>query len=288
PVVQSFKVEYPEVLLSCIASAEGKARAFSDFGLELNRNLPALAGHVEGKELENNLKKQPPVSEVRAMQDSGEVGEHRTGAGHCLCMEVQTEDGTGHASPIPAFLPPKHHQGHGFSTVKQTLEITGCPQLRACLPTYHGQGLSSGQPPCAMLHHQCGTPIMQQQHLSENSRLNSSLAESSAKGNIFGQLGARRTLAPWVLAKGHAHQQRQKLLLSQSENFTSTAVRLEHRPHLLMVQKKLSHSSGGQVAGTSSWHLLTEGRPSIEEVGHHLTLALDLDHTAALQLAMLV
>lgn len=157
-------------------------------------------------------------------------------------------------------------------------------QLRACLPTYHGQGLSSGQPPCAMLHHQCGTPIMQQQHLSENSRLNSSLAESSAKGNIFGQLGARRTLAPWVLAKGHAHQQRQKLLLSQSENFTSTAVRLEHRPHLLMVQKKLSHSSGGQVAGTSSWHLLTEGRPSIEEVGHHLTLALDLDHTAALQL----
>ena len=34
-MVQSFKVEYPEVLLSCIASAEGKARAFSDFGLEV-------------------------------------------------------------------------------------------------------------------------------------------------------------------------------------------------------------------------------------------------------------
>lgn len=127
-------------------------------------------------------------------------------------------------------------------------------------------------------------PTMQQQHPSENSRLNSSLAESSAKGNIFGQLGARRTLAPWVLAKGHAHQQRQKLLLSQSGNFTSTAMRLEHRPHLLTVQKKLSHSSGGQAAGTSSWHLLTEGRPSIEEVGHHLTLALDFDHTPALQL----
>lgn len=27
-------------------------------------------------------------------------------------------------------------------------------QLRACLPTYHGQGLSSSQPPCAMLLHQ--------------------------------------------------------------------------------------------------------------------------------------
>lgn len=159
-------------------------------------------------------------------------------------------------------------------------------QLRACLPTYHGQGLSSGQPPCAMLRHQRRLqrhPTMQQ-HLSENSRLNSRLAESSAKGNIFGQLGAHRTLAPWVLAKGHAHQQRQKLLLSQSGNFTSTAVRLEHRPHLLTVQKKLSHSSGGHAAGTSSWHLLTEGRPSIEEVGHHLTLALDLDHTPALQL----
>lgn len=27
-------------------------------------------------------------------------------------------------------------------------------QLQACLPTYHAQGLSSGQPPCAMLRHQ--------------------------------------------------------------------------------------------------------------------------------------
>lgn len=209
--------------------------------------------------------------------------------GHCLCVEVQTEDGTGHTSPIPAFLPPKHHQGHGFSTVKQTLEIPGCPQV-SFEPVYlpimakASPQASHHVPCCATNEGSSGTPILQQQHLSENSRLNSSLAESSAKGNIFGQLGARRTLAPWVLAKGHAHQQRQKLLLSQSENFTSTAVRLEHRPHLLMVQKKLSHSSGGQVAGTSSWHLLTEGRPSIEEVGHHLTLALDLDHTAALQL----
>lgn len=207
--------------------------------------------------------------------------------GHCLCVEVQTEDGTGHTSPIPAFLPPKHHQGHGFSTVKQTLEIPDAPRSASSLSTY----LSWPRPllrPATMCHAAPPTkaPVAPPSCSSSTCQKTqgSSLAESSAKGNIFGQLGARRTLAPWVLAKGHAHQQRQKLLLSQSENFTSTAVRLEHRPHLLMVQKKLSHSSGGQVAGTSSWHLLTEGRPSIEEVGHHLTLALDLDHTAALQL----
>lgn len=164
-------------------------------------------------------------------------------------------------------------------------------QLRAGLPTQHGQGLSSGQPashrvPCRATNEgSAGASIMQQQqlHLSD-SRLNSSLSGSSAKGNIFGQLGARRTLAPWAQARGRAHQQRQKLLLSQSGNFTITAVRPERGPHLPTVHKEAGPFLGGQHAGTSSRHLLTEGRPSIEEVGHHLTLALDLDHTPALQL----
>lgn len=40
------------------------------------------------------------------------------------------------ATPLQ-FLPPKHHQGHGFSTVeKQTLEILDAPRSASSLPTY--------------------------------------------------------------------------------------------------------------------------------------------------------
>lgn len=50
------------------------------------------------------MKKQPPVPEVRAMQDSGGVGEHRTGAGMVsglilcfwvLCSNKEGEGGEG-------------------------------------------------------------------------------------------------------------------------------------------------------------------------------------------------
>lgn len=41
--------------------------------------------------------------------------------------------------------------------------------------------------------------------------------------------------------------------------------------------------SGGQAAWRPRW-LLTGRGPSVEEVGHHLAFALDLDHTPALQL----
>lgn len=42
--------------------------------------------------------------------------------------------------------------------------------------------------------------------------------------------------------------------------------------------------SGGQAAWWHGLQPLTERGPSIEEVGHHLAFALDLDHTPALQL----
>lgn len=47
------------------------------------------------------MKKQPPVSEVRAMQDSGGVVEHRTGAGVvsglilCFWVLCSNEEGEG-------------------------------------------------------------------------------------------------------------------------------------------------------------------------------------------------
>lgn len=39
-----------------------------------------------------------------------------------------------------------------------------------------------------------------------------------------------------------------------------------------------------RLPGTGGQQLLTERGPSIEEVGHHLAFALDLDHAPALQL----
>lgn len=99
--------------------------------------------------------------------------------GHCLCVEMRTEDGIGHTSPTPAFLPPKHHQGHGFSTVeKQTLEIPGFPQVSfkpAYLPIMPKASPQASHhvPCCATNEGSSGNPTMQQQHLSENSRLKS-------------------------------------------------------------------------------------------------------------------
>lgn len=97
-------------------------------------------------------------------------------------------------------------------------------QRRARLSTRLGQGLSTGLPLCAGLRKLQQRPsTIQRQHLSENSWFSSSLAESSAEGNIFGQLGARRTLAPRAWARGHAHQQRRRLLRSQSGKSISPA-----------------------------------------------------------------
>lgn len=51
--------------------------------------------------MENNLKKQPPVSEVKAMQDSGGVVKHRTGTGVvsglilCFWVLCSNEEGEG-------------------------------------------------------------------------------------------------------------------------------------------------------------------------------------------------
>lgn len=145
-----------------------------------------------------------------------------------VCVEAWGEDGT----------------GQRLSTEeKQTLEVHGHPQASfelAYLPiTAKASPQASHCVPCCATSEGSGsTSTMQQRHLSGNSRFDSSLADSSAQGNIFGQLGARRTLAPWALAKSHAHQQRQKLLLSQSGKFTSTAVSLEHRPYLPMVHEE--------------------------------------------------
>lgn len=123
--------------------------------------------------------------------------------GHCLCGgAVHRGWHRPHFSDscVPA---PKHHQGHGLSTVeKQTLEIPGHPQVSfepAYLPIMaKASPQARHRAPCCTTNEGSSGASIMQQHLSGNSRLNSSRAESSAKGNIFGQLGARRTLAPWA------------------------------------------------------------------------------------------
>lgn len=104
----------------------------------------------------------------------------------------------------PRFLPPKHHQGAWpLHSGKADPRDPWHPQVSfepAYLPIMaKASPQASHRAPCCTTDEgSSGTSIMQQQHLSGNSRLNSSLAESSAKGNIFGQHGARRTLAPWA------------------------------------------------------------------------------------------
>lgn len=49
--------------------------------LEAKQNPLALAGHVEGRGLENNAREAAPVPEVRAVQNLSGAAEHRTDAG---------------------------------------------------------------------------------------------------------------------------------------------------------------------------------------------------------------
>lgn len=49
-------------------------------------------------------------------------------------------------------------------------------------------------------------------------------------------------------------------------------------------KEAVSMSLEARPPGITGWQLLTEWGPSVEEVGHHLAFALDLDHTPALQL----
>lgn len=57
--------------------------------LEAKQNPLALAGHVEGQGLKNNAREAAPVPEVRAVQNSGRVAEHRCrrgSSGSILCF----------------------------------------------------------------------------------------------------------------------------------------------------------------------------------------------------------
>lgn len=47
-------------------------------------------------------------------------------------------------------------------------------------------------------------------------------------------------------------------------------------------KEAVSMSLEARPPGIAGWQLLTERGPAIEEVGHHLAFALDLDHTSAL------
>lgn len=111
---------------------------------------------------------------------------------------------------------------------------------------------------------------------SENSRFRPHVAAPSTEGDIFGQLGARRTLAPRALDgdRQPSRPQRQRLLLESKWEISG-------RPRGL--ERGFRRVSGGQAAWRPRW-LLTGRGPSVEEVGHHLAFALDLDHTPALQL----
>lgn len=104
-------------------------------------------------------------------------------------------------------------------TDKQMPRAPRLSRARVTLPSPRDGGrslspaVSAGQPHT----HQCASssfpPVLQQRPL-ENSRFRLSLAESSTEGNIFGQLGARRTLAPpGPGTQAAARPQRQKLLL---------------------------------------------------------------------------
>ena len=102
------------------------------------------------------------------------------------------------------------------------------------------------------------------------------MAAPSTEGDIFGQLGARRTLAPRALDGDRqlSRPRRQRLLLESKWEISG-------RPHGL--ERGFRLVSGGQAAWRPRW-LLTGRGSSVEEVGHHLAFALDLDHTPALQL----
>lgn len=108
------------------------------------------------------------------------------------------------------------------------------------------------------------------------------------EGNIFGQLGARRTLAPpGPGTQAAARPQRQKLLLESKWQISPAwPPGLERRlpPARPAHKEAVSISLEARLPGITGWQLLTERGPSIEEVGHHLSFALDLDHTPALQL----
>lgn len=121
--------------------------------------------------------------------------------------------------------------------------------------------------------------------MSENSRFSSSLVESSAKG--------KHLWSAWCLQDAGTLGLGQKPCPPAKAEVASESKRKFYQPSCEPGAQALSargctkesfQSSGSQNAGTSGWCLLTEGRPSIEEVSHHLTLTLDLDHTPALQL----
>lgn len=203
-------------------------------------------------------------------------------------MEVWGEDGTGHTSP--SSCPPNVVRGSDLSTVeKQTLEFHGHPQASFEL-AYHpimakASPQASHHVPCCTTNEGSGsTSTMRQQHLSENSRFNSSLAESSAKGKHL--WSARCLQDAGTLGLGQKPCPPAKAEVASESKWEFYQHSCEPGAQALSAHgaQKLFQSSGGQDAGTAGWYLLTEGRPSIEEVSHHLTLALDLDHTPALQL----
>ena len=137
---------------------------------------------------------------------------------------------------------------------------------------------SAGWPPSSF-------PPAQQQHPLQNSRFGASLAESPTEGNVFGQLDARRTLAPQGLGLLPAHKGRSCFWSQNGKSHRRGPLGWSAGFHLPAwhTQKPFPFLwRPGCLA--SDWQLLTEWGPSIEEVGHHLAFALDLDHTPALQL----
>lgn len=81
--------------------------------------------------------------------------------------------------------------------------------------------------------------------------------------------------------------QRQKLLLESKWKISPARPSgLEHGlpPAHPAHKEAFSISMEARLPGIAGRQLLTERGPSVEEVGHHLSFALDLDHTPALQL----
>lgn len=128
---------------------------------------------------------------------------------------------------------------------------------------------------------------MQQRHPLENSRFRSRLVEPSTEETSLVSLvlAGRWHRGAWdggccLPTKAEAASG------VKVENLTGAATwaRAQASTCPPVHKEAISVSLEARLPGITRWQLLTERGPPVEEVGHHLAFALDLDHTPALQL----
>lgn len=204
--------------------------------------------------------------------------------------------------PQPALLPESPSMGQGLwplSAVERLTRESGPPRPLGSrgpesrlIPPAPGRGLplspvvtrraaphrkSSGSP----------FPPEQQQRPLENSRFRSRLVESSTEETSLVSLVLAGRWHPGAWDGGGCLPTKAEAASGvKVENLTGAATwtRAQASTCPLAPKEAISISLEARLPGITRWQLLTERGPPVEEVGHHLAFALDLDHTPALQL----